>query len=204
MTFSRLVRFLASADCSRWGLTVAHRCILTLLVCAGAVMAQTGGGATLVGTVKDGTGAFVSGAKVTVLNTATSFIAETTTSVEGAYYVPYLTPGDYRVKVIAPGFKEFVREGLTLRSAEVPRIDITLELGSVNDSVTVSAATSLLNTENVVSAYVLPADVLVETAGVMKRTVYLLQYMPGVVGVLGQAGFHIQGQAQNDIGFSLD
>ena len=39
---------------------------------------------------------------------------------------------------------------------------------------------------------------------IMKRTVYLLQYMPGVVGVVGQAGFHIQGQAQNDIGFSMD
>lgn len=62
----------------------------------------------------------------------------------------------------------------------------------------------MLNTENVMSSYVLPADVLTETPGVMKRTVYLLQYMPGVVGVVGQAGFHIQGQAQNDIGFSLD
>src|SRR5436853_42977 len=83
--------------------------------------------------------------KVTVVNVATSFIAEATTTDEGAYYVPYLAPGDYRVKVTAAGFKEYVREGITLRSAEVPRIDITLELGSVNDSVTVTAAASLLN-----------------------------------------------------------
>ena len=142
------------------------------------------------------------GAKVTVVNTATSFLTETTTSSEGAYYVPYLTPGNYRVTVSAAGFKEFVREGITLLSADVPRVDIALELGSLNDSVTVSASASLLNTENVVSAYVLPADVLTDTPGVMKRTVYLLQYMPGVVGVVGQAGFRIQGQAQNDIGFS--
>ena len=121
---------------------------------------------------------------MTVVNTATSFIAETTTSTDGAYYVPYLTPGDYRVKVNAPGFKEFVREGITLRSAEVPRVDILLALGSVNDSVTVVGSASLLNTENVLSAYVIPSDVLVETPGVMKRTVYLLQYMPGVVGVV--------------------
>jgi len=46
--------------------------------------------------------------------------------------------------------------------------------------------------------------VLTETPGVMKRTLYLMQYMPGVVAVLGQAGFHIMGQAQNDIGASLD
>src|SRR5712671_1439613 len=196
VTLHKIVRLLRLAP--------ALRGILTLTVATGPVVAQTGGGATLVGTVKDVTGATVGGAKVTVVNTATSFITETTTSSEGAYYVPYLTPGDYRVTVSSAGFKEFVREGITLRSAEVPRVDITLELGSISDSVTVSASASLLNTENVVSAYVLPADVLTDTPGVMKRTVYLLQYMPGVVGVVGQAGFHIQGQAQNDIGFSLD
>ncbi len=189
----------------------ACRLIINIVACgvvtlgaAGALVAQTGGGATLVGTVKDTSGAVVAGAKVKVVNIATSFITEITTSTEGDYYVPYLTPGDYRVMVTSPGFKEFIREGITLRSAEVPRIDILLELGSINDSVTVNASASLLNTENVISAYVLPEDVLVETPGVMKRTVYLLQYMPGVVGVVGQAGFHIQGQAQNDIGFSLD
>lgn len=177
---------------------------IALMVSSAALLAQTGGGATLVGTIRDATGATVGAAKVTVVNTATSFVTETTSSAEGAYYVPYLIPGTYRIRVSSAGFKEFVREGITLRSAEVPRIDITLELGAVTDSVTVSASASLLNTENVVSSYVLPADVLVETPGVMKRTVYLLQYMPGIVGVVGQAGFHIQGQAQNDIGFSMD
>jgi hypothetical protein len=58
-------------------------------------------------------------------------------------------------------------------------VDIELQLGSVNESVTVSAAASLLNTENVVSSYVLPEQVLKEVPGVMKRTVYLMQYMPG-------------------------
>lgn len=177
---------------------------LLVLLCCSSALAQTGGGATLVGTVKDSTGALVSGAKVTVVNTATAFVTELTTSAEGAYYVPYLAPGEYRMKISASGFKEFVREGITLRSAEVPRIDVTMEVGSVSDSVTVSGETTLLNTENVVSSYVIGSKALVETPGVMKRTVYLLQYMPGVVGVVGQAGFHIQGQAQNDIGFSMD
>ncbi|HEU0122474.1 MAG TPA: TonB-dependent receptor [Bryobacteraceae bacterium] len=171
---------------------------------AGMGLAQTGGGATLVGTVRDASGALVAGAKITVTNIATAFVTENTTSAEGTYYVPYLAPGEYRMKVAAAGFKEFVRDGLTLRSAEVPRIDITMEVGAVTDSVTVSGEASLLNTENVVSSYVLSSKTLVETPGVMKRTVYLLQYMPGVVGVVGQAGFHIQGQAQNDIGFSMD
>jgi len=178
--------------------------VLTFFAAIGVVIAQTGGGATLVGTVRDATGATVPGAKVTVVNNATAFVTANVTSAEGAYYIPYLAPGEYRMKVSASGFKEFVREGITLRSSEVPRVDITMEVGSVSDSVTVSAEASLLNTENVVSAYVIGKEALVETPGVMKRTVYLLQFMPGVVAVVGQAGFHIQGQAQNDIGFSMD
>ena len=177
---------------------------IVLIAATGAIMAQTGGGATLVGTVKDSTGSVVAGAKITVINTATSFVTTTETSAEGAYYVPYLTPGDYRVTVNASGFKETVREGLTLRSAEVPRVDIVLELGAVSESVTVSASASLLNTENVVSSYVLPAEVLTEVPGVMKRTVYLMQYMPGIIAVQSQAGDHIVGQAQNDIGATMD
>ena len=53
-----------------------------------AAVAQTGGGATLVGTVKDSTGATVSGAKVTVVNTATNLITENVTSTEGADFLP--------------------------------------------------------------------------------------------------------------------
>ncbi len=182
----------------------AVRVVATLLVAAAVAMAQTGGGATLVGTVKDASGSSVAQASVTVVNTATAFVTNTTTNAEGAYYVPYLIPGDYKVSVKAAGFKEFVREGLTLRSADVPRVDIVLEVGAVTDSVTVSGAATLLNTENVVSSYVLPAEVLKEVPGVMKRTVYLMQYMPGIVAVQSQAGDHIVGQAQNDIGATLD
>jgi hypothetical protein len=102
-------------------------------------------------------------------------VTTTTAAADGGYYVPYLIPGDYRITVNAAGFKESVREGLTLRSAEVPRVDIVLEVGAVTDSVTVSGAATLLNTENVVSSYVLPAEVLKEVPGVMKRT---CQWLP--------------------------
>ena len=183
---------------------IVFQASVTLSIAISAGMAQTGGGATLVGTVKDSTGSVIAGAKVRVVNTETSFVTETSSSAEGAYYVPYLIPGNYRVTVNAAGFKEFVHEGLTLRSAEVPRVDIILEVGAVTENITVTGSASLVNTENVQSSYVLPAEVLKDVPGVMKRTMYLMQYMPGVVAVLGQAGFHIMGQAQNDIGATLD
>src|SRR2546423_1681684 len=127
---------------------LAMRSIVTLLVTAGMILGQTGGGATLVGTVKDTSGSIVPGAKVRVVNTATNFVTEVDSSSDGAYYVPYLTPGDYQITVISPGFKETVREGISLRSAEVPRVDIVLEVGSLNEKVTVNASALMLNTEN--------------------------------------------------------
>ncbi len=178
--------------------------VATLMIAAAAAMAQTGGGATLVGTVKDGTGAVIAGAKVTVLNTGTSFVSETTTNAEGGYYVPYLIPGNYRITVEASGFKQFVRDGITLRSAEVPRVDITLEIGARTESVTVVGSAPLLNTENAITSQSIASDRLPTIPGIMKRTVYLLQYMPGVVGIMTQGGYHIGGQAQNSIGFSID
>jgi hypothetical protein len=204
MTQKKITRTLRRVVGCRAEVGFGFRAVVILMAASALAPAQTGGGATLVGTVKDATGAVVSQASVTVVNTATSFVTTTTTGGDGGYYVPYLIPGDYRVTVKASGFKESVREGLTLRSAEVPRVDIVLEVGAVTDSVTVSGAATLLNTENVVSSYVLPAEVLKEVPGVMKRTVYLMQYMPGIVAVQSQAGDHIMGQAQNDIGATLD
>jgi hypothetical protein len=80
--------------------------LLSVMFHAAALIGQTGGGATLVGTVKDSSGSVVPAATVKVVNTETSFLTQTTTQPDGSYYVPYLTPGNYRVTVSAPGFKE--------------------------------------------------------------------------------------------------
>ena len=86
--------------------------------------------ATLVGSVSDTTGAVVPQVKVTVVNTETSFRSETLTNADGAYYVPYLSPGTYRIVLEASGFKRAVNEGVMMRAGETPRVDVTLEVGS--------------------------------------------------------------------------
>jgi hypothetical protein len=105
-------------------------CALAVLT-AGLLQAQTAGTATLVGNVTDASGAIVAGAKVTVVNTANAFVSESLTTPEGSYYVPYLQPGTYRLTVEASGFKRYVREGIVLRIAETPRVDVALEVGAV-------------------------------------------------------------------------
>src|SRR5262245_14070350 len=149
---------------------------MLLLALTPAAIAQTGGGATLVGTVTDSTGSVVAGAKVKVVNTGTAFLSDTTTSAEGAYYVPFLNAGNYKITVEAPGFKQYVRDGVALAPAQTPRIDITLEVGAVSESIAVTAQASALNTETVDSSFALSKEDLPKVPGLMKRSVYLLQY----------------------------
>ncbi len=155
---------------------------LPVILAVSISFGQTGGGATLVGTVKDSTGAVVASAKVSVVNTGTAFLSETTTAADGGYYVPYLAAGSYKITVEAAGFKRFVRDGITLRPGEVPRVDIALELGAVTESIAVTAELPALNTENVASGFTLSKEDLPKVPGLMKRSVYLLQFMPGIVG----------------------
>ena len=135
--------------------------ILIAAIPTGA-MAQTTGAATLVGTVTDGTGAVAPAARVTVVNIETSFRSETQTGSEGNYYVPYLSPGTYQVTVEAAGFKRYVRDGITIRSGETPRVDVVLEVGSATESITVSAASPLLATDTAVAGQILEGQAIAD------------------------------------------
>src|SRR5436305_10368685 len=91
----------------RWGNLFSLRAVAIVLSAAFPLiaMAQTTGAATLVGTVTDPSGLAVPGAKLTLVNTETSFRSETVTSTEGSYVVPYLSPGTYQITLEAAGFK---------------------------------------------------------------------------------------------------
>src|SRR3954452_16805557 len=134
----------------------------TVLALVGAVcaMGQAARTATLVGTVTDPGGAVIVAAKVTVANTETAIVSAGLTNSEGSYYVPFLAVGKYTLMVEAPGFKKFVQKGLELQAAEVPRIDVKLEVGSVSESVEVTAAAPMLETETALVSQTFDHEVL--------------------------------------------
>jgi hypothetical protein len=104
--------------------------------------------ASIQGTVQDANGGVVAGAKVTISNQETGIEREAATSDQGFYRVNELPPGHYTVIVEAPGFKQAVLKDV-LVEAEQPRgLDVTLAVGQVQDSVTVSATPGGLETEN--------------------------------------------------------
>ena len=153
------------------------------------------------GTVTDPSGLAVAGAKVTLISTETAFRSETITSTEGNYFIPYLSPGTYEITLEAAGFKRYVQNGLVIRTAETPRVDIKLEVGSTTESITVSAAPPLLNTETALAGQVLEGKIVVRIPVQQTAASRMLYYFPTVIS---SQNYHIDGQRTRGIGFSID
>ncbi|MCC6391150.1 MAG: TonB-dependent receptor [Bryobacterales bacterium] len=163
--------------------------------------AQQTGAATLVGAITDSTGARVPGAEVTVVNVDMAFRTTVKSNGEGDYYVPYLRPGSYRITVDAAGFKRFMREGILLRTAETPRVDITLEIGATSEQVVVTAAAPLLATETATAGAIMSSQMILAIPVAQKRANKLLLYFPAASG---SSGYHVMGQRQRSIAYTLD
>src|SRR5690242_5651640 len=104
--------------------------------------------AVISGEVSDPSGAAVSGAKVAAHSVERNATYEAVSSAAGRYIIQFLLPGSYTVTVEKSGFRKFLREGVVLLAGDKPEIDVKLELGSLMDTVTVSGATPLLQTES--------------------------------------------------------
>src|SRR5689334_22168412 len=104
--------------------------------------------ATILGTVRDSSGAVVPGARVKAVNVHTGFHREATSGAEGNYIVPLLPIGDYRLTVQAPNFKTYEQQGITLTVNQNARVDAVLAVGAVQDTVSVKADAVLVDTAN--------------------------------------------------------
>ena len=121
---------------------------LTLLFLFSYALSAQVVNATLTGIVMDPTGAAVSGAKVTAVNIATNQSHDATSDTSGVYTIPALAPGEYRLETEQPGFKREVQSGIVLQVAQEARVNVTLQVGQVSESISVAASTPLVNSEN--------------------------------------------------------
>ncbi len=122
-------------------------CILGLLslVGTGAFAQSTYG--TLVGTVKDSSGAVVPSASVVAAEISTNVSKSATTNASGDYEIVNLLPGTFEVSVTAQGFKKFVQRGVPLDPRATVRVDATLEVGATQTTVEVNAPPPVITTE---------------------------------------------------------
>ncbi len=101
---------------------------------------------SILGIVKDSTGAVIPHAQVTVTNVDTGTTAEVTTDASGNFVAPVLPLGNYRVSATAAGFKQTNVEDVVLTAAERKRVDVTLLPGAAQETVDVTSAIPLLQT----------------------------------------------------------
>jgi hypothetical protein len=118
--------------------------VMILLGCASPTIAQET--ATILGVVKDASGAAVPGTNVTARNVDTAQTRATATDVDGSYRLPALPVGNYEVRAEHAGLKTALRTGLVLTVAQDVVVNITLEVGSVDQTVEVTAEAPLVNT----------------------------------------------------------
>src|SRR5260370_31688347 len=102
--------------------------------------------AAVTGLVTDPNGRSVPGVTVIVTNLSTNVVSRAVTNDQGIYRIPSLQPGIYRMTVDKDGFKSIVKSGVELHVQDVASINFELQIGSVNETVTVSAGGLVINT----------------------------------------------------------
>ena len=103
---------------------------------------------TVSGRISDQNGALVAGAAVTITNEATSQSYTTTTTSEGTYQSPVLSPGNYSVRVNARGFKQLLVTNIAVGGNGPAHASVTLEVGNVQETVTIVGGGELVQTQS--------------------------------------------------------
>ena len=98
------------------------------------------------GTVKDPSGAVISGAQISLRNTNTNIARNTKTNKDGLYQFTLVPIGTYELTVAQQGFEKYVRKGITLEINQNARLDVALQVGAVSQVVEVQGDVSQVDT----------------------------------------------------------
>src|SRR5437764_8087802 len=114
--------------------------VIAALCLASANCLGQGTTATLSGTATDSSGAVVAGVTIRTTNLSTNGTREARTDSAGNYSIPFLTAGDYKISAAKEGFQGQQNERVTLQVDQNARIDFTMQVGSVTETVNVTAS----------------------------------------------------------------
>ena len=120
--------------------------VVSLLLAAGLASAQTFGQIT--GRVLDASGGVLPGASITVTNPQTGVAATEEANTAGVYVFPNLLPGTYNVKVELQGFQSAVRNSVELQTQQTVRLDFSLAIGTIEETVEIVGSSPMINTED--------------------------------------------------------
>lgn len=152
--------------------------LLTVGLCALPAFGQLSAG-SLTGIVKDPKGAVVAGATVTVKNTATNQEFSTETNNDGAYSIPTLASGKYTATIVAKGFKQAAVTDIKIDVGKISTINVDLEIGAANETVTVVGGGELLQTQSATVGTTLTGRQITDLPTASRDALDLVLAMPG-------------------------
>jgi hypothetical protein len=163
--------------------------ILFVLILPFCLLGQTADG-TIRGTVTDNSGSVVPEVSITARNLDTGLTVTVKTTGAGLYTIPNLPPGSY--SIIAEGvkgFKRFEQTGVTVQTSSTTDLNITLQLGAVNETVTVEANAQQIETSTSDVGTTVQTSMVenlpLEVSGTPRNPVQFITLVPGFVGQVG-------------------
>ena len=139
--------------------------------------------ATLLGVVRDASGAIVPQTQVTARNVSTSFTRSATADETGTYLIPNLPVGQYSVTAEKVGFRRFIRDGITLTVNQNARLDIDLSVGEVSETINVTAQLAGVDTRSSTLGEVVDQIRIQELPLNGRNAMALARVVPGVISV---------------------
>lgn len=168
-------------------LRISTMILALLTITAVSVFGQAITG-SIVGSVADASGAAVAGAKITITETSTGISRTAVSNIEGGYVMPYLQPGTYKVEVEKSGFKKSSASEVRLATGQSVRVNAVLEVGQITETIEVSNAASLLQTESADISQSFEAKKIAELPLNGRNFQSLMTLVPGVVPSNSQVG----------------
>jgi Carboxypeptidase regulatory-like domain len=179
--------------------------LLTLTLTAASALASPTG--VIIGSIKDQSGAAISGAQITLVRTDTNTRLTAKTDANGAYQFPQLAPANYALTVEAIGFKKVTVGTVVVQVDQITRVDLALEVGAVTELVEVQGATPILETDKNTLSSVVDSRTISNMPLNARQFLDLALLTPGVLpaatGTQG-GGFNVAGARSQSNVFLVD
>ncbi len=182
--------------------------LVTTLLSASAALAQQGTG-DIRGKVVDQQGALLPGVTVVVRHQASGLYREAVTGPDGQFLMSAMTPGVYEVSAELAGFKKYSRRDIPLAVGATAQVELTLEVGAVAESVTVTGESPLVDTTSQEIGGRISGQEFIDTPSFNRNFAGYLGMLPGVVATISATTFgadsiSVAGQNVRNVNYTMD
>src|SRR5438876_8561570 len=190
------------------GLSMAAAVLGVLVVAGASAHAQQGTG-ELRGKVVDAQNAVLPGVAVVAKNEASGQFREVVSGADGTFFMSALTPGTYEVTAQLSGFKKYQRGGVRVEVGKTFSIDVQLQVGGIEQEVTVTAETPLVDTTSKQLGGSVPTQELQDVPSLNRNFTSYLSLLPGITSTIsvdsfGADSIRVNGQATQNSNYMLD